>query len=140
MNESVHEIWKAYLSSAGKTRFEPPPPSWHFCDNPEDADACAALVLSGRKTATSPSKWYFEWRGLGLPAVGDQDIVTDWQGVAQCIIRTPFQRPHRIAPCRRRHDLLNRLHQTRFLLRFRLPSPLLAVAAVLAPRPLCHAP
>lgn len=29
-----------------------------------------------------------ESRGLPLPAVGDLDIVTNWNGSAQCIIRT----------------------------------------------------
>src|SRR6266404_166410 len=37
--------------------------------------------------------------------------------------RCPLQGPHRIAPRRRIHDFLNRLHQTRFLFGFRFPSP-----------------
>jgi uncharacterized protein YhfF len=88
MNVSVTRMWAAYRSSLGEPATVPSPPSWHFCDNQADADNCAALVLSGRKRATAPSKWYFDSRNLPLPAVGDLDIVTDWQGIAQCIIRT----------------------------------------------------
>ncbi|MEM6509402.1 MAG: hypothetical protein AAF644_07920 [Pseudomonadota bacterium] len=30
-------------------------PSWHFCDNEQDANDCALLVLNGVKQATTPS-------------------------------------------------------------------------------------
>jgi uncharacterized protein YhfF len=88
MKPSAAAMWAAYLSSVGNPVTPKVPAVWHFCDNPADADTCAALVLAGRKRATAPSKWYFESRNLPLPAVGDLDIVTDWQGNAQCIIRT----------------------------------------------------
>jgi uncharacterized protein YhfF len=81
-------MWLSYLEDCNMPSTQPPPPAWHFCDNPEDADTCAALVLAGRKVATTPSLWFFESRGLQLPQVGDLDIVTNWAGIAQCIIRT----------------------------------------------------
>ncbi len=49
---------------------------------------CAALVLAGQKRATSPSLWFFEHHGLAPPSAGKLDIITSWNGVAQCIIRT----------------------------------------------------
>ena len=81
-------MWRAYVTATGMPVTAPLPPSWHFCDNEVDADQCALLVLSERKRATAPSLWFFESRGLPLPAAGDFDVVTDWKGIAQCIIQT----------------------------------------------------
>ena len=89
-------MWRAYrehraLGAAGAPGAElpeEPPSAWHFCDNAEDADACAALVLAGRKRATAPSRWGLEARGEPLPRPGDLHVVTDWSGVARCVIRT----------------------------------------------------
>jgi uncharacterized protein YhfF len=88
MDASVLEMWTAYLTASNLEVDRPVPSFWHFCDNPIDADVCAQLVLSGKKRATAPSLWYLKSRGLPLPIPGDLDIVTNWQGVAQCIIRT----------------------------------------------------
>jgi uncharacterized protein YhfF len=88
MHPSVPRLWANYLATSGQPASTPCPPSWHFCDNEHDADTCAALVLAGRKRATAPSLWFFEIRNLPVPSAGDLDIVTDWKGVAQCIIRT----------------------------------------------------
>jgi uncharacterized protein YhfF len=76
------------LTGSGEPASTPLPPIWHFCDNELDADACAGLVLSGRKRATAPSLWFFELHGFAPPSVGNLDIVTNWKGIAQCIIRT----------------------------------------------------
>ena len=88
IHASVNEIWANYLARSGKPPTTPLPAYWHFCDNPIDANICVDLVLSGQKCATAPSAWFFESRGLKLPTPGDLDIVTNWEGVAQCIIRT----------------------------------------------------
>lgn len=88
LDPSVPRLWAGYLATTGKPVSTPLPAAWHFCDTELDADVCAALVLAGRKRATAPSLWFFESRGLAPPAVGDLDIVTNWNGKAQCIIRT----------------------------------------------------
>lgn len=36
------------------------PISFYFCDNKEDADQCASLVVQGIKQATATSLWWFE--------------------------------------------------------------------------------
>lgn len=61
--------------------------SWHFCDNEQDADQCARLVVTGRKQASAPSLWAIQHAQEPLPEVGDLHVITDWAGVAQCIIR-----------------------------------------------------
>jgi uncharacterized protein YhfF len=88
MDPSVARLWADYLTKAAVPVSTPMPAAWHFCDNESDADTCAALVLTGRKRATAPSLWFFELNGLVTPAVGQLEIVTNWKGIAQCIIRT----------------------------------------------------
>lgn len=88
MDESVIHLWSAYCAMSEADPAATPPPAWHFCDNPADADECAQLVLSGAKRATAPSLWGFEVRGEPLPAIGSLDIVTTWDGKACALIRT----------------------------------------------------
>lgn len=84
------QMWRAYLATLGETpeSFSGQLSSWHFTDNPADADELVELVKRGRKTATSPSLAYFESRGEPLPRPGDLHVVTNWAGEAQCVIRT----------------------------------------------------
>lgn len=88
VDPSVPTLWNAYLQESGTASSAPVPPAWYFCDNERDANECVRLVLVGQKRATTPSRWFFESRQMALPAVGDLEIVTNWNGVAQCIIRT----------------------------------------------------
>lgn len=83
---SVQAMSRDYFNSINQTPKELP--SWYFCDNPKDADECAAWVLSGDKRATASSLWWLEHSGEPMPEVGDLNIVTNWSGVAQCIIKT----------------------------------------------------
>lgn len=88
VHPSVLALWDSYLRQAGAPPSTPLPQVWYFCDNERDANECARLVLAGQKRATTPSLWFFESRGLAVPSVGDLELVTNWDGVAQCIIRT----------------------------------------------------
>lgn len=89
MHASINKLWNAFLTEHSQnTESTAQPPAWYFCDNEADANICANLVLEGKKRATATSLWYFEQNQEPLPKVGDLDIVTDWNGVAQCIIRT----------------------------------------------------
>lgn len=63
--------------------------SVHFCNNEQDANECAMLVKKGIKRATSPpSLLGLQYRHEPLPKIGDFLIVTDWEGTAQCLVRT----------------------------------------------------
>ena len=86
MHFSVAQLSRQYFQSLDQP--EQPLASWYFCDNAQDADECAELVLSGIKRATSPSLWWYEANNEPLPKVGDLNIVTNWAGQAQCIIET----------------------------------------------------
>lgn len=66
---------------------EHPQEPWFF-GNEELADALLALVLVGKKTATSSYLGAYDDSGEPLPAVGDIDIITDATGVPRAVIRT----------------------------------------------------
>lgn len=87
MHETVRLLWEAYRKAHPEAAAEPPA-VFHFCDNEEDADICAALVLKGQKKATACSLAELEIAGDPVPKPGDLAVVTDWAGIAQCIIRT----------------------------------------------------
>lgn len=86
--ESVKKIWKDFLSKNPNNKIKEIPESFYFCDNKEDADECAELVYKGIKQATAPSLWWYEKNNEPLPKIGDQYIVTDWEGNAKAVIET----------------------------------------------------
>ena len=65
-----------------------PPPAWSFGDSPRVADELLALVLAGRKTATSSSLPEYEAGGEPLPRVGELSILLDGAGRPRALIRT----------------------------------------------------
>lgn len=87
---SVPRLWRAYFAVLGEApeatgkSFD----HWHFGDNAADADELAALPRCGIKRATSPSLWELEVEGARLPQPADLHVVPDWNGAAQCVIRT----------------------------------------------------
>jgi len=87
MHPSVGRLWTQYraINSCAPAAV---PVSFHFCDNPVEADLCAALVREGQKRATAPSVAELQRSGSPIPQVGDFAIVTDWVGVAVAVIRT----------------------------------------------------
>lgn len=87
---SVVDMWKEYLKSIGQDpvgtslTYE----SWHFCDNEEDANELAQLVLEGTKRATASLYQSYEFENEELPKEGNHIVVTDWDGIARCIIKS----------------------------------------------------
>jgi uncharacterized protein YhfF len=88
--ETQREMWREYLAHLGEEpeRSSRTYSAWHFCDNREDADALAELVLAGDKRATAGLKLAYEAEGEPLPKRGDLSLITDYDGMARCIIRT----------------------------------------------------
>ena len=89
-HKSVKEMWEKYQISRGDDIIETNNKytSWHFCDNEESANNLAELVKQGVKRATTGLYYFYEVEGESLPKVGDLSIIIDWQGMAQCIIKT----------------------------------------------------
>ena len=59
--------------------------AWAFGDAP---DELAALVLSGRKTATASAYPVYEAEGEPLPKAGEYSVILDSEDNAVCVIRT----------------------------------------------------
>jgi len=60
----------------------------HFCAEPEAANLCSELVLSGIKVATCSNKHWYECGEIPMPQVGQLMVVTDWDGVPTSIVET----------------------------------------------------
>ncbi len=88
-HKTVKEIWKKYLSTIGENindtgkTYE----SWYFCNNEEDANKLSTLVKKGIKKATASLHYLYEIENEPIPEVSDYVIITNWKGIAQCIIQ-----------------------------------------------------
>jgi uncharacterized protein YhfF len=88
-HKTVKEIWKKYLSMIGENindtgkTYE----SWYFCNNEKDANELAGLVKKGIKRATASLYCMYEIENEPVPEVGDYVVITNWKGIAQCIIQ-----------------------------------------------------
>lgn len=86
-HESVKKMWNQFIKSNDVDR-ESSYTSWHFCIEERDANELAELVKSGMKTATSSLHLFYEIEKERLPEVNDYSIITNFDGVAQAIIKT----------------------------------------------------
>tara|TARA_B110001452_G_scaffold161564_1_gene134495 strand:- start:95 stop:565 length:471 start_codon:yes stop_codon:yes gene_type:complete len=87
-NISKETLWNDFLDKYPNNKTKDKPISFYFCDNEKDANECAELVVKEIKQATATSLWWFEKNNEALPKVGDQYIITDWNGSAKAIIET----------------------------------------------------
>jgi len=86
--KSVGNLWNDFLDRNSQNKNKETPISFFFCDNENDANECAELVIKGIKKATATSLWWYQRNNEPLPKIGDQYIVTDWDGDAKAIIET----------------------------------------------------
>ncbi len=86
LRQSIHVLWGNFVQKNPKYSNTPIPKHFYFCDNEEDANICAELVVGKIKQATAPSVWWYEYYNEPMPKVGDLYIVTDWYGTAKAII------------------------------------------------------
>lgn len=107
-DDALEYFWDEASKVLGLTKIEPiggvgtagslTPPAWSFGDTAEMADELLALVLAGRKTATSSALWEWEADGEALPEPGALGILCDGSGEPRALIRTeavevvPFDR------------------------------------------------
>jgi len=89
-HQSVKEMWKKYLMATDDDIIKQNKnyTSWYFCDNEISANNLAELVKQGVKRATTGLYYSYKVEGETLPQVGDFNIITNWHGIAQCIIET----------------------------------------------------
>lgn len=88
-NEAVKQMWENYLLSIGESpdTTDKNYTSWYFDNNERDANELAELVLKGTKRATA-SLYDSYSSGEEIPKIGDLSIITNWNGIAKCIIMT----------------------------------------------------
>ena len=61
---------------------------WHFENNEKAANELLNLVLQGKMKATSSAYIVYELEGLAIPKIGDQSIITYFDGTKGCLIET----------------------------------------------------
>ncbi|HEY6966345.1 MAG TPA: ASCH domain-containing protein [Burkholderiales bacterium] len=78
MNDAVTAFWNRYLDAlpAGHPHRRAAPDVFSFGDSAAIADELAALVVQGRKRATTSLPSEYSSEGLPLPVAGDVSIVT----------------------------------------------------------------
>ncbi|HLS48940.1 MAG TPA: ASCH domain-containing protein [Actinomycetaceae bacterium] len=96
--EAVTAYWHTARKRAGLTRLggivghqaldTVEPPAWSFGASPEEADELLALVLSGRKTATSSAAATYDASGEPRPEPGALSILLDGRGRPRALIAT----------------------------------------------------
>ena len=88
-HKTVKEMWGKYLSTIGECvddtskTYE----SWYFCNNEKDANELAELVKKEKKKATASLYCLYEIENELIPKVGEYSIITNWDGIAQCILQ-----------------------------------------------------
>ncbi|WP_426956813.1 ASCH domain-containing protein [Muricoccus radiodurans] len=84
----VQAFWERFLRSAPRREpailFE----AFSIGNRPEHADHGAAVILSGRKTATSSPMSDWAEPGMVAPFVGALSIVLDGRGEPVCVVET----------------------------------------------------
>lgn len=88
-DKSVKDMWEKYLISIGENFINTNKKytAWYFCDNEESANNLAALTREGIKRGTTSLYDLYKLENEELPEVGEYSIITDWDGVAKCLIR-----------------------------------------------------
>lgn len=86
--EQVDIFWKTFLQETCRPENTKYLEVFHFELTKKPANELLRLVLIGQKKATASSLWSYELEGESIPKVGDLSIVTDWEGVPRCVIKT----------------------------------------------------
>lgn len=86
---SVENMWEDYLSSIGESveNTNKSYDSWYFCDSEESANELAVLVKEGVKRGTTSLYDLHAIENEELPKVGELSVITDWNGIAQSVIK-----------------------------------------------------
>ena len=87
-NSSAKNMWQNYLDKHLDDVHLDTPNTIHFYDNEKDANFNVELTVAGTKTATTDSLIGLQNRDEKLPKIGDYTVVTNWDGKAQCILKT----------------------------------------------------
>lgn len=87
---SVKNMFEDYLISIGESinNTNKKYTSWYFCDDEKSANNLAKLVKEGTKRGTTGLYELYKIDNEELPMIDSYSVITNWDGIAQCIIRT----------------------------------------------------
>lgn len=88
VDKTASEMWNDFIKSNPEFKNEDVPESDFFHDNKKDANRLAELTRIGKKRASSGLYVLYQQYNVELPKVGKKQIVTDFDGKAQAIIKT----------------------------------------------------
>lgn len=88
LDRKVSEFWQQFLTAKGLPQDTQYAEVFHFEMSEYLANELLRLVMRGKKRATSSSLWGYEIEGDKLPVRGQYSIVTDWDGMPRCVIKT----------------------------------------------------
>lgn len=89
IHKSVPALWFSFVAdNIEEHSHTPMPDAFYLGINKEHADNCAMLITAGLKTASSGALASYLNYQVPVPAEGDLAIITNWEGEAQCIIKT----------------------------------------------------
>lgn len=87
-SESVKNFWRDFCAENPQVKASEPYQVWYFGLGSRDAAELCNLVLQGVKTATASLPWEYKHKPEDAPVVGGHSVVTNYEGVPQCILRT----------------------------------------------------
>ena len=82
------DFWVEYLMKVEMALDTPLYDVFHFDDNEPDANELVILVKEGKKIGTASLLWEYQTGDKRQPKAGDLSVVTDWDGIPQCVIET----------------------------------------------------
>ena len=86
--EKINMFWKTFLRETKRHETTKYLEVFHFELTEKWANELLRLVLIRQKKATASSLWGYEIEGERIPKIGDLSIITDWEGVPRCVIKT----------------------------------------------------
>ncbi len=84
----IKQFWQAFLKATALPNTTTYLESFHFELTEKWANELLRLVLIGKKKATASSLWFYQKNNERIPQVGDYSIVTDWNNIPHCVIKT----------------------------------------------------
>ncbi len=87
-SNSVEKFWREFCAKNQDVNADEPYQVWYFGLRSEDAAELCNLVLQGKKTATASLPWEYEDKPDDAPFVGGFSVVTNYEGVPQCVLKT----------------------------------------------------
>jgi uncharacterized protein YhfF len=88
VSEQVQSFWREFCAQNPHVDQVREFQVWFFSNTPESAKELAELVLAGKKTATASLVAVNEMNPENAPIDGVLNVVTDYDGVPQCVVQT----------------------------------------------------